>query len=280
MLLLPLYRQFQAFENPEDPVNSLWWILLILVFTGFALLVVRLKREAALRWFFLGAIGLTLLYVFYPLADLLVTPEAAFLAAIALSAMLIAALVRYPEWYVVDAAGILMAIGVLAIFGSSLSILPAIVLLAALAIYDAISVYKTKHMIDLADSVVALRLPVLLVIPRRRGYSLLREGRIKEQLARGEEREALFMGLGDVIIPGILAVSAFAFLDAVDVAGIAAEGAVALGTALGGLVGFLVLMRFVLRGNPQAGLPLLNTGAILGFLVAYLAIYRDFGFGL
>lgn len=280
MLLLPLYRQFQAFEDPEDPVNSLWWILLILVFTGFALLVVRLKREAALRWFFLGAIGLTLLYVFYPLADLFVSAGVAFLAAIALSATLLAALARYPEWYVVDAAGILMAIGVLAIFGSSLSILPALVLLIALAVYDAISVYKTKHMIDLADSVVALRLPVLLVIPRSRGYSLLRQERIKDQLAKGEERDALFMGLGDVIIPGILAVSAFAFLDRIDVGGIAAEGAVALATALGALVGFLLLMRYVLQGKPQAGLPLLNTGAILGFLAAYLLVYRDLGFGL
>jgi presenilin-like A22 family membrane protease len=41
----------------------------------------------------------------------------------------------------------------------------------------------------------------------------------------------------------------------------------ALGAALGTLAGFGVLMTFVLRGNPQAGLPLLNGGAITGFLL-------------
>jgi presenilin-like A22 family membrane protease len=48
---------------------------------------------------------------------------------------------------------------------------------------------------------------------------------------------------------------------------------VALGTVLGSLAGFLVLMRFVLKGNPQAGLPLLNGGALIGFAIANLLVY-------
>src|SRR2546430_1412452 len=48
---------------------------------------------------------------------------------------------------------------------------------------------------------------------------------------------------------------------------------VAAGTVLGSLVGFFFLMRFVLKGNPQAGLPLLNGGALLGFLLTNLLAY-------
>jgi len=43
---------------------------------------------------------------------------------------------------------------------------------------------------------------------------------------------------------------------------------VALGTLIGGLLGYFVLMGFVALGRPQAGLPLLNGGSILGYMVS------------
>src|SRR5206468_2951579 len=83
------------------------------------------------------------------------------------------------------------------------------------------------------------------------------------KIAAGEEREAMFIGLGDLIIPGIMSVSAFTFLTAPgrSILGLEPNAFVAAGTVLGSLVGFFFLMRFVLKGNPQAGLPLLNGGA-------------------
>jgi len=38
-------------------------------------------------------------------------------------------------------------------------------------------------------------------------------------------------------------------------------------------------MRLVLRGNPQAGLPFLNGGALIGYVVAYLLIFHSYGLG-
>ena len=70
----------------------------------------------------------------------------------------------------------------------------------------------------------------------------------------------MFMGLGDLVMPTILVISAPQF--AAPAWGVLP----ALGAAVGTLVGFAVLMGFVLKGNPQAGLPLLNGGAIVGFL--------------
>jgi presenilin-like A22 family membrane protease len=188
---------------------------------------------------------------------------------------------KFPEWYVVDTVGLVMAIGATVILGVTFAILPAIALLLVLAIYDAISVYKTKHMITLADSVIDLSLPVLLVIPKKLGYSYRKEKpRLKEQIKEGKEREAMFMGLGDIVIPSLLIVSALTFLPSSDsVMGLAGNLLVAIGTMIGILVGFSVLMTYVLKGNPQAGLPLLNSGALGGYLISYILVFNDFAFG-
>jgi presenilin-like A22 family membrane protease len=201
-------------------------------------------------------------------------------AAVIIALIFIIALLYYPEWYVVDTLGIIMGAGACAMIGISIAVSPIIVFLIALAVYDAISVYKTKHMIDLADNVLDWKLPIILVVPKKLNYSFLSEKRLKEQLESKEEREAMFMGLGDVIIPGTLAVSSMAFLPVTAVIGsITGNYFVAVGTLIGTLFGFAALMRYVLKGRPQAGLPLLNSGAILGYLISYYIAYQDLSFG-
>src|SRR2546429_239448 len=179
---------------------------------------------------------------------------------------------------VTNTVGFVTAAGVTAILGISFGAIPAILLLVALAFYDAWAVYRTKHMITLADELTSQRLPILLVIPKKAGYSFREQKSLKGQIAAGEEREAMFIGLGDLIIPGILSVSAFTFLNDPTLLGrsfgpVAPFMTVALGTVIGSLAGFFVLMRYVLKGNPQAGLPLLNGGALLGFLATSLLVY-------
>jgi presenilin-like A22 family membrane protease len=46
----------------------------------------------------------------------------------------------------------------------------------------------------------------------------------------------------------------------------------AIGAILGSLAGLAVLMHFVMSGKPQAGLPPLCGGTILGFLVGWAAM--------
>ena len=76
--------------------------------------------------------------------------------------------------------------------------------------------------------------------------------------------EAMFMGLGDIIFPGMLVLSAIQWLDD------SAAFEVAMATLVGSLLGYLALMTYVARGKAQAGLPLLNGGAILGFFIGGL----------
>lgn len=254
----------QAFEDPDDAGNSLWYIALILAFTFVILYIAKKGQKWLIRAIILAAVGSTVAYVVYPvlhvsLAWAFTTSVA---IAIAAGAACVLALYKHPEWYVIDSVGLLVAAGSAAVFGISLGIVPTVLLLAGLAIYDFIAVYRTKHMLSLADTVIELRLPVLLVIPKVAHYRFRAEAnKFKEAKPENKgDRDAMFMGLGDLVIPSILVVSALMF-------GKAGWGMLpSLGAAIGTLVGFGVLMGYVLKGKPQAGLPLLNGGAIVGFV--------------
>jgi len=251
-----------VFDNPNDPTNLLIFFAIMLVVTVTILLIAKFWKKQFIQVIILGSIAYTSFFVFYPLLSFVVPDAISSLLSIIATAILIVALIKYPEWYIINLCGIIVGVGAIGIFGISLSIFLVIVLLIGLSIYDAISVYKTKHMIDLADAVMDLKLPVMLVVPKTRKYSLLKETKgLKEKLESGEEREAFFMGLGDIVMPGILVASALH--------NIAGNGLlIALSVMLGTLLGFAVLMSVVIKGKPQAGLPYLCSGAILGYLIS------------
>ncbi len=284
MVSTVLGEEYQAFEDPNDPMIPVYYIAAIVLFTLVVLYIIKKRRESLVKVIFLGAVAYTMFLVMWlVLAELIPGVAggwASFLASILLTAALTYLLVKKPEWYVVDATGMLVAIGVIGILGISLQILPVMILLIALAVYDAISVYGTKHMVALADGVTQMRLPILLVIPKKLGYSYLKQRPLREEIQEKREREAMFMGLGDVIIPGVLISSAFYCLSDDVVAGVPGNLLVAMGATIGALAGFGILMRFVLKGNPQAGLPLLNGGVVAGYIVAYLLVFGDASLGM
>jgi len=255
-----------AFEDPTSLANPFIFIAILLVFTGFLLLLIKYGKKAWIATIIAISIFLTFVYIFSALVNVVTAdPNLAAALVIILSILAIVLLYKYPEWYVIDGLGILIAAGVAAIFGSSLEYYLVIVLLVLLAVYDAISVYKTKHMITLAEGVIDLKTPILFVIPKRRDYSFIRDGIGK--LEDGGERAAFIIGMGDMIMPSILVVSANVFLQGWRLFGIV--NLPALGAMLGSLAGLGVLLSYVASGKPQAGLPPLNGGTILGFLAGW-----------
>jgi len=272
LLSMLITQPFEAtgldvFDNPNDPTNLLVFFVIMLAVTVTILLIAKFWKKQFIQVIILGSIAYTSFFVFYTLLlSIAVTDAASTLLAIIAAAILVVALIKYPEWYIINFCGIIVGVGAIGIFGISLSIFLVIVLLIGLSIYDAISVYKTKHMIDLADAVMDLKLPVMLVVPKTRKYSILKETKgLKEKLEDKEEREAFFMGLGDIVMPGILVVSSFY--------NIADNGLlIALSVMIGTLIGFAVLMSVVIKGKPQAGLPYLCSGAILGYVISSLLL--------
>ncbi|NHX36340.1 MULTISPECIES: presenilin family intramembrane aspartyl protease PSH [Halolamina] len=297
LALVPSFEAsgYQQFENPQNPTNSLIYIVLILVMTALMLAAFRYDFDWVVRAFVVFTSGLLAWYVLGVFLPALV--------AIPLSALIAVALWVYPEWYVIDVAGVVMGAGAAGLFGISFGVLPAIVLLAVLAVYDAISVYGTEHMLDLAEGVMDLRVPVVLVIPLTLGFSILPdddgeagaesgsddgenetdEGGSDETEASspadeaavdGEgpgvaDRDAFFIGLGDAVMPTVLVASAAHFSPAapIDLGIDLAVNLPALTAMVGTFLGLFVLLRMVFAGRAHAGLPLLNGGAIGGYLV-------------
>jgi presenilin-like A22 family membrane protease len=258
-----------VFEDPNDISNILVFFGIMIAVTITILLIAKFWKKQFIQIIILGSIAYTAVFVFYPLLSFVVSYNVALILAIVVAAIMIVALIKYPEWYIIDLTGIVVGVGAIGLFGISLSILLVILLLIILATYDAISVYKTKHMIDLADAVMDLKLPVMMVVPKIRSYSLIKETKgLKEKIEEKQEREAFFLGLGDIVMPGILVVSVF---QNVPDNGFLA----ALGVMIGTLIGFAVLMAVVLKGKPQAGLPFLCSGAILGYIVTSLLLFGN-----
>lgn len=263
-------NDMQAFEDPDSTANAIYYIVLILVFTFLLLMAIKRNMDWIIQLTILLAVGATMFYVFYALLSITdVSIMTNNIVSGLLAAVLTILLYKFPEWYVINTIGLIIGAGASAIFGISLSILPVLVLLILLAVYDAVSVYKTKHMIDLADGVMDLRLPILFIIPKHLNYSFINDSLKKE---KGQEREAFFMGLGDAIMPTILVVSANVFLAqkaTLDYIGFISYPA--LGAMIGTFVGFIALSILVMKGKPQAGLPFLNSGVILGYIAGVLA---------
>jgi presenilin-like A22 family membrane protease len=258
----------QAFEQTDNPLNLVYIFIILLVLTAVILLIAKFWKKQLIQFIILGAMGYTTFWVLRPIFQIILPWHITMVLSAVLAIVLVVALYKYPEWYVIDLSGIIIGAGAIAIFGISLGIFLVILLLIGLAIYDAISVYKTKHMIDLADTVMDLKLPVLLVIPKIRKYSLIKETkRLKDQIEEGEERDAFFMGLGDIVMPGILVAASFRFIE---------NGLpIAISVMIGTLVGFAILMFFVIKGKPQAGLPCLGGGAIAGYIISCYLLYGE-----
>ena len=197
------------------------------------------------------------------------------------SIILMILLYVHSEWYVVNTVGILVGSGVIVMLGVSFVPTLIMVFMVAAAIYDAWAVYKSKHMLDLADTMINLNLPILLVAPQGSDYSFRAEraplgdsdvepsteiqpsSQPRERVIK-KSNDAMLMGLGDVIFPGMLVLSTLQYIGGDD------GWIMAITTLIGSLVGYSILMWYVGQGKAQAGLPLLNGGAILGYVLGGL----------
>lgn len=156
--------------------------------------------------------------------------------------------------------GFMLSAGFAAVWGLTLDVWFTVGLLIIFACYDYIAVYKTKHMIKLADLATSSSLNMLFVIPASRGFDP--SAKFKENRGEGTEpdgEKGILLGFGDVALPNVMIISStiygnyqlfpFFYLP-----------------LLGAVAGILVLMFFTKR--PAPGLPLLNAGVIIGFLLA------------
>jgi presenilin-like A22 family membrane protease len=253
---------FTTNATQSDPANIVVMVVVMAIGTlVFLFIPIKFEHEDLLRAVLIALIS----YSMFDISTVLFSPYliSVYVTAISTASVLVVALllIYRPEWYVIDVTAVLIGASATATLGMSLSVLLVIILLVGLLIYDAFSVYKSKHMVKLAKNVMKLRLPAVVIIPTTLPYSYLNQEDPFSDKAKGK---AHIMGLGDLVFPGILVVSVQSNIQ---------NPIVTLSTAVGTMLGYVGVSFFVSKGKPQAGLPFLCSGAIVGFVISSLVIY-------
>ena len=299
------FEEMRAFgeEGTTEAGNIILELFMIFLFTIAIIWLARKGLEVVIKGVVFLALGYSLMMAVLPILAIMlwifgveIDDLIVFAITIGVTIAMMYTLHKYPEWYVVNTVGLLVGSGVIVMLGIAFVPVLIILFMVLAAIYDHWAVNGSKHMLELADTMIDLKLPVLLVAPKDASYSFLdqesntmrrdvgedvnRERPLESELVQKKSRDALFMGLGDVIFPGMLVISSITFLPTngssvvFDFWGGATVPIhlgpmlVGLGTLVGGLLGYLALMTQVARGKPQAGLPLLNGGSILGYIIS------------
>lgn len=101
----------------------------------------------------------------------------------------------FTSWLATDIAAVAMAVGILVAM-RSMGLKFCLVLLVGIMVYDAIAVFGTKMMLDVAGQVTkpGRELPILFTLPASFGLDAPR---------------AAILGLGDVVLPGIIVMIGF-----------------------------------------------------------------------
>ncbi len=155
-----------------------------------------------------------------------------------------------------DSVMVLTFAGVGAILGLSLAPETVVLILVLLSFYDIIAVYKTKHMVKLAEAMIQSRAIFGFVVPGSfKGF-----GERMAQVVPGEQ--FMILGSGDVILPLLLSASLVRV-------SVGQSVIVAAFSVLGLFLMHLIFTNQKVR-RPMAALPPIAAMAILGYLMTLI----------
>lgn len=253
-------------QSPPSSTTSgapyiLFYLIAAVLFSGVVIFLGRKNLGKVIRWVFIGVIAYVVFYVWLYLGAFIAQNEIQYLIIIfAAPAIMVLLMIFRNEWYTVDAAGFFLVAGISSLWGLIIGVWASVGFLAVFAVYDYIAVYRTKHMVSLARVAMDDKLPLLFVFPGEKGVKM-KDLNLSESGQKGE-RKVLLLGFGDMVFPGIMVVSSavygrpdiFPFM---------------LFPMVGALIGMAVLL-FTKVSKPAPGLPMINSGAIAGFVLVFL----------
>ncbi|MFW6130809.1 MAG: presenilin family intramembrane aspartyl protease [Atribacterota bacterium] len=265
LVAIRLSKFLKDLKLEPEPVSIVDFLIYFVIITLAVLIFLKISKKGtglALQIFFVLAVfsGLDILF-------------GAFFGepiAVVLSACLIILRFIQPTVLIHN----LIVIGGLAGIGGmlGLTLLPrdAIILLVILAIYDVIAVYKTKHMVKMAEAMIKKRVILGIIVPGkinqfRASMSDVEKNKIPVQriLKPGKRSQFMILGGGDLALPLLLisSVAGQSIIQAIIVLIFAVFG--------------LLVMHFMfikLKSKPMPALPPLAIFSILGYLVSSLLI--------
>lgn len=169
-------------ENPDDPLNALALIAYILIGTGVFLFSLKVMKKAFVFRILEAFIVLVTSWLVFEL--LLGEP----LGIICAGLFLVARLVFSKSLWLRNASSILSVAVVGSLVGVALGLIPVLIFVVALAVYDYIAVFKTKHMVAIAKGIQGKNLAFTIAMPTK--------------------NHTFELGTGDFVVPLAFATSA------------------------------------------------------------------------
>lgn len=223
--------QFSVTENPEEIGNSFEIFFYILLATLVLIVLMKYNIDIIIKALILLSFISGVSIVFFSLIGIY---------GLILGVLLVSLNFINKNPLLAYSTTILAVSGIGAILGVSLGVIPCIVLLAILAVYDIISVFYTKHMIFMAEK--EIKFPLLLML------------RFRE----------LEIGLGDFTVPLIFTVSVLNI-----------SVITSITTSIGGVFGIFLLLEFMKKTKKEfmPGLPFISVGLIVFFCISTFFLY-------
>ncbi len=251
---LVLWGERSAPPPSEPAVGGVWflWYFLSAFAAATVLMILLLRSRRGSRWFaaffslavFIG-VGIITERLWGAGAAILVTASAVLLHY---------GLRRVAIFDLVLASGLA---GITLSLGEALQPLTILVILVVLSFYDLFAVFVTGHMVQAAEALLERRAFFAIIVPAAPRWFWT------DLAAVAPGSRFLFLGTGDLVLPALL------------VAATGRSGTAAALTVLAGALAGLTAMHFIFtnqtRRRPIPALPPIALGAILGYLVSFLA---------
>ncbi|MFH0714225.1 MAG: presenilin family intramembrane aspartyl protease [Candidatus Diapherotrites archaeon] len=233
-------------DNPEDPINAVGLVAYILVFTAILLVFIHYFKAKHSYWLLKAIESVAIFGACAFLFSLYLNEWIALLLAVAIFA---ARFVWRENIWLRNLAALIAVTVAGSLLGVSLGIIPVIVVVALLAVYDLIAVFKTKHMVTLAKAVTSKNLAFTFAIPTK--------------------EHQFELGGGDLVIPLLFSAAAL------KTSTLASPYVYvpALAVVLGSLIGLIVTVNIASKkvGRALPALPLQALLMVIFFGIAKLA---------
>ncbi len=237
-------------ENPEDVINAFALIAYILIFTFILLLLIKFLKKWSYYLFKL----LEVIVIFGTATIVFGVFFYYVVIAVALALLLvILRIVLRKNILLRNVSSIIAAAGAGAVIGVSLGIIPVLLFIVMLAVYDFIAVFKTKHMVTLAKNITKKNLSFTFALPTK--------------------EHTFELGTGDMVIPLTLAVSVLASTS--QSLAFPSNFVAPIIVLIGSLVGLTLTIQFSSKNIGKA-LPALPPQAIIMLFMLLLAYLSGF----
>jgi len=244
-----------ALENPESIQTSFYLFGYIIVTTIGILILIRFKKSVIriLEAFVIFTASWLTFDFILPLEIFYFS--LGFFLALALTAWKM----FKPSILNQNIAAVVSGSGVGALLGASLGVLPAVVFMLILSVYDFVSVFITKHMVTMAKALTER--PSAFTVAAPPNLKALTYTSFKKSRKKAKKIHVFQLGVGDMVMPLMFSVSVLNRFSIIN----------SLGAILGSTLALLGLIYFMSKKpRPLPALPFITFGTFAGFILSFM----------